>query len=587
MSRLSLKIRLARCHLESMKFVQSIIFLSFLLFANICLAKPIVFSGRITTITNSAVESPQTTFRIKLMNASTCVLYSEEYSLDMTGSNGYFKLTLTAGSPTFQTNGINIFSSKIYTCQDGSSWQAGENDVRTVTISFKDGDSPWVEFSRDTINSVAYANEAESLKGKVPSDFIQSGVVSTQTKFDQIMTQHQSILDLVNGTNSTYAKQNLVDSALSNKQNILSYTPMNPANNLSEISNPSAARSNLGLGTLSTRTSVGDADISNLNWSKLQSIPSAFTPAAHVHSISDVTNLSTSLSSKIEKSAFTCSASESIVYSSVTDTFSCQTISLSGDVTGPVNNTEISKLKGKNLVINNPQDGMTLKFNGSADRWEAVASGGSSSTPKSFAGEVLTFISNCPTGTILADGATLDRSSFQELFNVFDCSVGCPSSVTFKIPDLRGMFLRSKNNGRADGNQNPDGDLALGVVQQDAFKSHTHTVVDPGHDHTITDPGHNHTINDPGHSHAQATSNGAGGTSREVPVGSGTGIDYADGVGAVLTQGSVTSISINSRTTGITVNNKVTGITNNNTGSAETRPKNTTVNYCIRVQNAY
>ena len=44
------------------------------------------------------------------------------------------------------------------------------------------------------------------------------------------------------------------------------------------------------------------------------------------------------------------------------------------------------------------------------------------------------------------------------------------------VPDVRGQFLRAKNNGRADGQENPDGDVALGTFQADEFKSHTHTI---------------------------------------------------------------------------------------------------------------
>jgi len=45
------------------------------------------------------------------------------------------------------------------------------------------------------------------------------------------------------------------------------------------------------------------------------------------------------------------------------------------------------------------------------------------------------------------------------------------------IPDARGMVLRGKNNGRSDGNENPDGDSALGLYQGDQFRSHTHSGV--------------------------------------------------------------------------------------------------------------
>lgn len=57
------------------------------------------------------------------------------------------------------------------------------------------------------------------------------------------------------------------------------------------------------------------------------------------------------------------------------------------------------------------------------------------------------------------------------------------------IADARGLFLRAKNNGRSDGNQNPDGDLALGTLQLDhtrrprdtAFATNTDT-----HSHSAT-----------------------------------------------------------------------------------------------------
>lgn len=41
------------------------------------------------------------------------------------------------------------------------------------------------------------------------------------------------------------------------------------------------------------------------------------------------------------------------------------------------------------------------------------------------------------------------------------------------LPDARGVALRGKNNGRADGNQNPAGDLALGTFEGDQFQGHT------------------------------------------------------------------------------------------------------------------
>lgn len=42
------------------------------------------------------------------------------------------------------------------------------------------------------------------------------------------------------------------------------------------------------------------------------------------------------------------------------------------------------------------------------------------------------------------------------------------------VPDMRGQFLRGKNNGRVDGNQDPSGERALGVLQADQMQGHGH-----------------------------------------------------------------------------------------------------------------
>ncbi len=42
------------------------------------------------------------------------------------------------------------------------------------------------------------------------------------------------------------------------------------------------------------------------------------------------------------------------------------------------------------------------------------------------------------------------------------------------VPDLRGVFLRGKNNGRSDTTGNASGEQAIGTYQSDTNKSHTH-----------------------------------------------------------------------------------------------------------------
>jgi microcystin-dependent protein len=66
---------------------------------------------------------------------------------------------------------------------------------------------------------------------------------------------------------------------------------------------------------------------------------------------------------------------------------------------------------------------------------------------------------------VLADGRNVAGTKFAELFG---------SST---LPDLRGRFLRGKNNGQSTSLGNADGEIGLGVYQADDNKAHTHGAI--------------------------------------------------------------------------------------------------------------
>lgn len=78
-------------------------------------------------------------------------------------------------------------------------------------------------------------------------------------------------------------------------------------------------------------------------------------------------------------------------------------------------------------------------------------------------------------GWVLMDGRNVAGSLYAQItgINVLD--------------DARGLVLRGKNNGRSDGNQNPDGDLALGAFQNQNFASHGHTQAQHRHTESLSD----------------------------------------------------------------------------------------------------
>ncbi len=80
--------------------------------------------------------------------------------------------------------------------------------------------------------------------------------------------------------------------------------------------------------------------------------------------------------------------------------------------------------------------------------------------------------STAPTGYLLCDGSVISRTTYADLFSVIGTTYGTgDGSATFKLPDLRGEFIRGVDRGRG-----VDSGRALGSFQNDAFKSHNHRV---------------------------------------------------------------------------------------------------------------
>ena len=98
------------------------------------------------------------------------------------------------------------------------------------------------------------------------------------------------------------------------------------------------------------------------------------------------------------------------------------------------------------------------------------------------------FVLNFPVGTIIP--SALDKETFYSLYNkdkiIWMLADGDSVSTDSKyyqiskngrVPDLRGVFLRGKNYDRNDYYKNSEGDLPLLEYQKDSYKKHTHKVL--------------------------------------------------------------------------------------------------------------
>ena len=175
------------------------------------------------------------------------------------------------------------------------------------------------------------------------------------------------------------------------------------------------------------------------------------------------------------------------------------------------------------------------------------------------------------TGYLKANGADIQKTAYPELFNWARhngllVAIGTWTSGpfvfqdngdgNFRIPDLRGEFFRSADDGRG-----VDSGRSLGSWQTHLIASHSHGVNDPGHNHHVNDPGHTHSLT---HNPLKGPYNGVNQDAGSGPAGSNYGV------------------GVNGSATGIWLNGSATGISIQSAGDVETRPRNTALLACIK-----
>ena len=102
-------------------------------------------------------------------------------------------------------------------------------------------------------------------------------------------------------------------------------------------------------------------------------------------------------------------------------------------------------------------------------KWVKLDLGGSVSigSIETFAGVA----AKIPEGYLLCNGQEVSRTTYKDLFDVIGTTYGSTSGTTFKVPDLRGEFIRGFDAGRG-----VDIGRVFGSWQVDEFKTHNHNV---------------------------------------------------------------------------------------------------------------
>ena len=171
------------------------------------------------------------------------------------------------------------------------------------------------------------------------------------------------------------------------------------------------------------------------------------------------------------------------------------------------------------------------------------------------AGSILAFTGNTdPHGWYICDGRSLAVQYNPALFAVIGTQYGGDGIQIFKLPDLRGSFLRGAGT---NATYTDYAGNTLNNFQTHATQVHHHKIIDLSHNHGITDPQHNHGITDPQHTHGIPSAGGTANVSTTITFGNDNNV--ADD-GTSTTNSATTGITINNASTGVTVNNAYTGI---------------------------
>jgi len=163
-------------------------------------------------------------------------------------------------------------------------------------------------------------------------------------------------------------------------------------------------------------------------------------------------------------------------------------------------------------------------------------------------------VATVPSGYLECDGTAVSRTTYAALFAVIGTQYGNPNSTQFRVPDLRGEFVRGFDN-----NRNIDSGRAIGSSQSHQHPQHNHNV-SASSSSSVTDPGHKHTMN--------------------FNLG-----NLISSGGAFGMKDSGTADRMNTATTGISVATTTTISQSNRGGtsnSSETRPRNVAMMYVIK-----
>ncbi len=167
-------------------------------------------------------------------------------------------------------------------------------------------------------------------------------------------------------------------------------------------------------------------------------------------------------------------------------------------------------------------------------------------------------VASVPSGYLECNGATVSRTTYAALFAVIGTQYGSTNSSNFKVPDLRGEFVRGFDNGR-----NADSGRSIGSSQGSQNASHNHSA-----SASSTAGAHSHALN---YQRKQVEDTGTAFVTdirREGGDGDGGSTTFTNNTNSGFMNNATVSVS--------------TSVSISNQGGNESRPRNVAMMYVIK-----
>ncbi len=180
----------------------------------------LTYQGRILKPSGDPLTEPAVQFKIQIRSpgSESCLMYEETQTLDLSATNGVFKLKLN-GSTSTRTDTSGIAIGDLFTnrknltftngqCASGTTYNPDTTEGRKLEISFDDGSGGgWEPFPSQDINYSAMAIESLAVGGFSSQSLLRvENASGPQVASSITPANFTELLALLNGTTTQYLK---------------------------------------------------------------------------------------------------------------------------------------------------------------------------------------------------------------------------------------------------------------------------------------------------------------------------------------------------------------------------------------------